>query len=394
MLRTICVVTGSRSEYGLLLPLLKRIVADPDLCLQIIVTGMHLSNEFGLTYLEIERDGFFINEKVETVLSSDTPTGILKSMGLGLIGFADALNRLKPDIMVVLGDRYEIMVAVQAAMILSIPTAHIHGGEITEGAIDDSIRHAITKMSHLHFVSTSDYRNRVIQLGELPERVFNTGAIGIDNIIELKLLDQKEFEESIGFKLGEQNFLVTYHPVTLSDSNSDMLIKGLLSALDSFPEATIIFTKPNSDTDGRIISQMIDEYVQRNTKRAVAYTSLGQLRYLSAIRHVDVVIGNSSSGIIEVPLFHKPTVNIGPRQTGRIKGASIIDSGESSEAIAEAVAKALSGTYCEGDSQLQPSLYGNGNTAVQIMDILKHVTLEGIVYKKFYDLKRTDREEE
>ena len=387
MKRTICVVTGSRAEYGLLLPLLKRIAADPDLYLQIIVTGMHLSSEFGLTYREIERDGFIIDEKVETVLSSDTPTGIIKSMGLGLIGFADALNRLKPDIMVVLGDRYEIMVAAQAAMIHSIPIAHIHGGEVTEGAIDDSIRHAITKMSHLHFVSTSVYRNRVIQLGELPERVFNTGAIGIDNIIELELLDQKEFEESINFKLGKQNFLVTYHPVTLSDSNSDMLITELFLALDSFPEASIIFTKPNSDADGRIISQMIDEYVQRNTKRAVAHTSLGQLRYLSAIRHVDVVIGNSSSGIIEAPLFHKPTVNIGPRQTGRIKASSIIDSGESSVAITEAIDKALSGIYRDENSQLEPSPYGEGNTAVQIIDVLKHITLDGIVYKKFYDLK-------
>lgn len=387
MKRRICVVTGSRAEYGLLLPLLKRIAADPDLYLQIIVTGMHLSSEFGLTYREIERDGFIIDEKVETVLSSDTPTGIIKSMGLGLIGFADALNRLKPDIMVVLGDRYEIMVAAQAAMIHSIPIAHIHGGEVTEGAIDDSIRHAITKMSHLHFVSTSDYRNRVIQLGELPERVFNTGAIGIDNIIELELLDQKEFEELIEFKLGKQNFLVTYHPVTLSDSNSDMLITELFLALDSFPEASIIFTKPNSDADGRIISQMIDEYVQRNTKRAVAHTSLGQLRYLSAIRHVDVVIGNSSSGIIEAPLFHKPTVNIGPRQTGRIKASSIIDSGESSVAIIEAIDKALSGIYREENSQLQLSPYGEGNTAVQIIDVLKHITLDRIVYKKFYDLK-------
>ncbi|KWX73799.1 UDP-N-acetylglucosamine 2-epimerase [Paenibacillus riograndensis] len=393
MNRTICVVTGSRSEYGLLLPLMKRILEDNDLCLQIIATGMHLSNEFGLTYREIENDGFFINEKIETLLAADTPTGIIKSMGLGLIGFADAFNRLKPDILVVLGDRYEIMVAVQAAMIYSIPIAHIHGGEITEGAIDDSIRHAISKMSHLHFVSTSAYRDRVIQLGEQPERVFNVGAIGVDNIIELELLDRQKFEESIQFTLGEQNFLITYHPVTLSDSNSDMLITELLAALDCFPEARIVFTKPNSDADGRIISQKIDEYVQRNTERAISFTSLGQLRYLSALQHMDVIIGNSSSGIIEVPLFNKPTVNIGSRQTGRIKGPSVIDCGESRKDIAEAIVQAISGSFREGNTKANLSLYGNGNTSARIKDVLKCVNVKGIVRKKFHDIHPNRGEE-
>lgn len=385
MPRTICVVTGSRAEYGLLYPLIKEIADDPDLSLQIIVTGMHLSPEFGLTYKEIEKDGFIIDEKVEMLLSSDTATAIVKSMGLGLIGFADALSRLHPDILVLLGDRYEIMVAAQAAMVQSIPIAHLHGGEITEGAIDESIRHSITKMAHLHFVSTSVYRNRVIQLGERPEYVFNVGAIGIDNIVNLELLDRDAFEESIGFKLGKQNFLITYHPVTLSAINSDMLITDLLEALDQFPEASIIFTKPNSDTDGRIISQRIDEYVERHKQRTMSAFSLGQLRYLSAIKYVDVVIGNSSSGIIEAPVFNKPTVNIGSRQTGRIKGPTIIDCGEHCEEIVQAVQYSLSDQFkmCLNS---QNSVYGVGNTAPQIKGILKKVNITDLLRKQFYDI--------
>ncbi|WP_410770670.1 UDP-N-acetylglucosamine 2-epimerase [Fontibacillus sp. BL9] len=385
MPKTICIVTGSRAEYGLLYPLIKEIANDLDLSLQIIVTGMHLSPEFGLTYKEIEKDGFTIDEKVEMLLSSDTATAIVKSMGLGLIGFADALSRLHPDILVLLGDRYEIMVAAQAAMVHSIPIAHIHGGEVTEGAIDESIRHSITKMAHLHFVSTSVYRNRVIQLGESPERVYDVGAIGIDNIVNLKLLDRKSFQESIEFKLGKQNFLITYHPVTLSASNSDNLITELLGALDQFPEASIIFTKPNSDTDGRIISRRIDEYVQRNKHRAVSFLSLGQLRYLSAIKHVDVVIGNSSSGIIEVPVFNKPTVNIGSRQTGRIKGPTIIDCGEQCEEIVQAVQYSLSDQFkmCLNP---QNSVYGVGNTSPQIKNILKQSNFKDLLRKQFYDI--------
>lgn len=385
MPRKICVVTGSRAEYGLLSPLLKEIDRDPELSLQLIVTGMHLSPEFGLTFKEIERDGFKIDEKVEMLLSSDTPTAILKSMGLGLIGFADALFRLKPDILVVLGDRYEIMVATQAAMVHSIPVAHIHGGEVTEGAIDDSIRHSITKMAHLHFVSTSVYQKRVIQLGERPEHVFNVGAIGIDNIVNLELLDRNAFQESIGFELGKQNFLVTYHPVTLSASNSDNLITELLEALDQFPEASIIFTKPNSDTDGRIISQRIDEYVERHKQRAVSFLSLGQLRYLSAIKHVDVVIGNSSSGIIEVPAFNKPTVNVGSRQTGRMKGPTIIDCGESSQEITRAIKISLSEQF-KKSLGFRNNVYGVGKTASQIKEIIKQTNIDGLLRKQFYDI--------
>jgi UDP-hydrolysing UDP-N-acetyl-D-glucosamine 2-epimerase len=379
----ICVVTGTRAEYGLLYWLMKEIQADADLQLQIISTGMHLSPEFGLTYRTIEEDGFSIDAKVEMLLSSDTPVGIAKSIGLGVIGFADALERLKPDIMVVLGDRYEILAAVQTALVSRIPVAHIHGGETTEGAIDESIRHAITKMSCLHFVAAEAYRTRVIQLGEHPDTVFNVGALGIENIKRLQLLDKSQLEKSMNFELSSPGFLVTYHPATLGATAPQVAMQALLDALDHFPEAKIIFTKPNSDTDGRVLGQMIDEYSQRNEKRVAVFTSMGQVRYLSALQFVDVVIGNSSSGIIEAPACKTPTVNIGDRQSGRLKADSIIDSLETTESIVAGINKALSPSFRERIKQ-GVSLYGYGESALQIKDHLKQANLSST--KRFYDL--------
>lgn len=382
-MRKICVVTGTRAEYGLLYWLMKEIQADAELQLQIIVTGMHLSPEFGLTYKTIEEDGFAIDVKVEMLLSSDTPVGIAKSIGLGVIGFADALDRIKPDIMVVLGDRYEILAAVQAALVAKIPVAHIHGGETTEGAIDESIRHAITKMSHLHFVAAEQYRTRVIQLGEHPDSVFNVGALGIENIKRLQLLNRSQLEQSINFELGSSCFLITYHPATLGTVEPAAAMQALLDALDLFPDAKILFTKPNSDTDGRILIQMIDEYALLNKGRVTVFTSMGQVRYLSALQLADAVIGNSSSGIIEAPACNVPTVNIGNRQSGRLKADSIIDCQETTESIASAISKALSTPFREGVKQ-GVSLYGYGESALRIKNQLKQVNLSST--KRFYDL--------
>ncbi len=382
-MRKICVVTGTRAEYGLLYWLMKEIEADTDLQLQLIVTGTHLSPEFGLTYRTIEEDGFVIDVKVEMLLSSDSPTGIAKSIGLGVIGFADALERLNPDIIVVLGDRYEILAAVQAALVARIPVAHIHGGETTEGAIDESIRHAITKMSHLHFVAAEPYHNRVVQLGEHPETVFNVGALGIENIKRLQLLDRTQLEQSINFELGTTCFLVTYHPATLGTTTPQAAMQALLDALDHFPNAKVVITKPNADTDGRILGQMIDEYALLNKARVVVFTSMGQLRYLSTLLLVDAVIGNSSSGIIEAPACKTPTVNIGNRQSGRLKADSIIDCQETTESIMTAIRNAISPSFRKGVERGN-SLYGYGETAVNIKEHLKKTTL--CTTKHFYDL--------
>jgi GDP/UDP-N,N'-diacetylbacillosamine 2-epimerase (hydrolysing) len=385
-MRKICVITGTRAEFGLLYWTMKALQADDDVNLSICVTGMHLSPEFGLTYKKILEEGFIIHEKVETLLSSDTAVGISKSIGLGIISFSEIFERLNPDLVLVLGDRYEIFAACTAAMISRIPIAHCHGGEATEGLIDEAIRHSITKMSQIHFTSTEEYRSRVIQLGEQPKNVFNVSALGIENINKLKLLTKSEFEDSIKFKLNKINFLVTFHPVTLDNLSAEEQFKQLLIALDIFKDTNIIFTKPNSDTDGRVIIQLIDEYVKNNSHKAISFTSLGQLRYLSAIQFVDVVIGNSSSGLIEVPSFKKATINIGDRQQGRVKATSVIDCGTNSSDIKKAITKALSIEFKEKlNSSINP--YGNKNSSFEIAKVLKSINLNGIVKKRFYNIK-------
>ena len=296
-MRKICIITGSRAEYGLLSGLMKRIDESEDLKLQVIATNMHLSPEFGLTYKEIEKDGFVIDKRVEMLLSSDTSNATAKSVGLGMIGFADAYEDLRPDLIVVLGDRYEILAAVSTALFFKIPVAHLHGGEITEGAYDDAIRHAITKMSHLHFTSTEEYRQRVIQLGESPDRVFNVGAIGVENIKKGSFLSKKELD----FELGDKSLLVTFHPVTLETCTAQEQCNNLLEVLAKHPDYRILFTLPNSDTNGRVIIDCIKDFVAKNEDRAIAFKSLGKLRYLSALKYVSAAIGNSSSGILEVP---------------------------------------------------------------------------------------------
>lgn len=383
-MRKICVITGSRAEYGLLSGLMRAIKEDESLELQVIATNMHLSPEFGLTYKEIERDGFFINKKVEMLLSSDTANATTKSVGLATIGFADAYEDLKPDMIVVLGDRYEILAAVSAALFYKIPVAHLHGGEITEGAYDDCIRHAITKMSHLHFTSTEEYRQRVIQLGEDPKRVFNVGAPGIENIKKVPLMGKKELESTLdGFTFNDKTILITYHPVTLENSTAEEQIQNLLSALDEYHDIKIIFTLPNSDTDGRVIIRLINEYVSKHPEKAIAYPSLGLKRYLSALQFVKAVVGNSSSGIIEVPSFGIPTLNIGDRQKGRIAADSVINCGTSKKDILEGLDKVLNSGHTEIHNP-----YEGKNTTADILHVLKTYPLEGLIQKTFYNLQK------
>lgn len=384
-MKKICVVTGTRAEYGLLYWLMKEIQLDKELELQLIVTGMHLSPEFGLTYKEIEKD-FKIDKKIEMLLSSDTAIGISKSMGLAQISFAEAYEDLKPDIIVLLGDRYEIFSAASAALIANIPVAHLHGGETTEGAFDEAIRHSITKMSHLHFTAAEEYKNRVIQLGEHPSRVFNVGGMGIENIKRLKLLSRDEFEESINFKLNKKNILVTFHPVTLENSSAKEQFQELLDAIDELEDTNIIFTKANSDTNGRIINQMCDEYVLKNSNKSICFTSLGQLRYLSALQYVDAVVGNSSSGLIEAPSFKIGTINIGDRQKGRLKAKSIIDCDSLKSSILQAFEKLYSEEF-ESILINTNNPYGDGCASERIIKELKKVDLKNILKKSFYDLK-------
>ena len=386
MKRRICVITGSRAEYGLLYWLMKEIQASPAMELQLAVTGMHLSPEFGLTYRIIEEDGFRIDAKVEMLLSSDTPVGIAKSIGLGTIGFADAFERLKPDIVVVLGDRFEIFSATQAALVARIPVAHLHGGETTEGAIDEAFRHAISKMSHLHFTATEEYRARVIQLGEDPGRVFNVGAAGMDNFRRLKLLSRPELEETLGFRFGEKNLLVTFHPVTLENDTAGHQVDELLAALDELADTHLIFTLPNADTGGRIIRAMIQDYVAVRQTKAVCFDSLGQLRYLSVMQFVHAVAGNSSSGLIEAPSFRIGTINIGDRQKGRVKAASVIDCEPQRESIGQALRKLFSREFQES-LRLVTNPYDQGLVATRVVQVLAEHPLDGILKKTFFTQK-------
>lgn len=383
-MRKICVITGTRAEFGLLRPLIALIAKDEELQLQLIATGMHLSPEFGYTLDEIIAAGFVVDKKVECLLSSDTAVGVSKTIALAISGFADAFEALQPDLVVVLGDRTEILGAVIAAGIANIPIAHLHGGETTEGAYDEAIRHSITKFSHLHFTSTEAYRKRVIQLGEQPEMVFNVGAIGLDAVKKLKLLNKEEFENSIGFKLKKRNVLITYHPVTLEKEAPIQTFENILQALDELSETGLIFTHANSDKNGRVINKMITEYVEIHRDKAVAFKSLGQLRYLSALQFVDFVIGNSSSGILEVPAFHIPTINIGDRQKGRICNESVINSTNSLENIKKSITFALDKQFRETIQQ-QEMLYGNGTAAEKILKVIKEHTIIPLK-KPFYDI--------
>ena len=383
-MKKICVVTGTRAEYGLLRWVMEEIKTSNLLSLNLIVCGMHLSPEFGLTIKQIEDDNFKVDKKVEMLLSSDTPSSIAKSMGIGLISFADALEDLKPDLLLVLGDRYEILSVVSAALVARIPVAHLHGGEATEGLIDEAIRHSITKMSHIHFVASEAYQKRVIQLGENPNTVFNVGGLGIDNILKLNLLNKKKFEQSIDFQLMKRNFLITFHPVTLESNTSEKQMKELLDALSEFKETGFIFTMPNSDTHGRILFEMIKKFAQENNN-AKYFTSLGQLRYLSCIQHVDIVVGNSSSGIIEVPSFRKPTINIGDRQKGRIKADSIINCNPEKDSIIKSIYKSLSYDFKElVKNTINP--YGRGGASAKIVKILEEYNFDDILKKSFYNI--------
>lgn len=383
-MRKICVVSGTRADYGLLQWVMHGIRREPGLALQIVATGMHLSPEFGLTYRDIEVDGFVIDRKLDVLLSSDSSTGVTKSVGIGTIAFADAFAELQPEIVVILGDRFEIFSAATAAMIAGLPIAHLHGGEITEGAFDDAIRHAITKMAHLHFVAAEEYRSRVIQLGEDPERVFLCGGLGVDTISKTPLLDREAFEAAIDFKLGKRNLLVTFHPVTREYDAAAGQMTELLAALDRLEDTHLILTMPNADTGGRELIRLIEDFVAARP-HAKAFTSLGQLRYLSCIAHVDGVVGNSSSGLAEVPTFRKGTINIGDRQRGRLKAKSVIDCEPTCSSIGAALEKLYSPTFQVGlESVRNP--YGEGGASEMIVEVLKRFDLDGIVKKAFYDL--------
>ena len=383
-MRKICVVTGSRAEFGLLFWVMKAIESDPELELQIIATGMHLSYEFGETFREIEKD-FKLNKKIEILLSSDTPIGVSKSMGLAQISFAEAYSELNPDIVVVLGDRFEIFSAACAAMISRIPIAHIHGGEKTEGAVDEAIRHSITKLSHLHFVANEEYRRRVVQLGENPATVFNFGTPGLDSIHELKLLPKEVLEKDLDFKFGDKSLLITFHPVTLEVNSGKKQLQELLKALDELSNTNLLFTKANADTGGREINQLIDDYVARNPSKAKAFTSLGQLKYLSAMQYVDGVVGNSSSGLIEAPTLGIGVINIGDRQRGRRKAASIIDCIPEMDAIKSALSKLFSREYKHLSRSIE-NPYGNGKASKKIVSKLKSFPIKDLLKKNFFDI--------
>jgi len=386
MKKKVCVLTATRAEYGLLKPVIRKLRTYESLDVRVVATGAHLSPEFGLTYREIEQDGIPIDRKIEILLSSDTPSSISKSMGLALMGFADYFSELQPDLLVVLGDRYETLAVCCAAMNQRIPIAHLYGGETTEGAVDEAYRHAITKLSYLHFTSTEQYRKRVIQLGEDPSRVFNVGALGVENILKVPLLSKQELEKSLGFPLGDQYIVVTYHPVTLETESSEADFKALLEALDAFPDLGILFTKANADVDGRIINELIDAYVSCHPN-TIAVGSLGTKRYLSAVKHSAAVIGNSSSGIIEVPSLHVPTVNIGDRQKGRLMADSVVNCKPTTKDIAGALHYALSE---EGKNKAASTNnpYGAGDTAKLVCETIhQHVLADSHTLKKaFHDL--------
>ena len=382
-MRKVCVVTGTRAEYGLLRWVMEGIQDSDLLELQVVVTGAHLSPEFGLTYRDIEKDGFTIDRKVEMLLSSDTAVGVSKSVGLAIAGLAEAFEALRPDLVLLLGDRYEMWAAGAAATVARIPIAHIHGGELTEGVIDEAIRHGLTKMAHLHFVAAPEFGQRVIQLGESPERVFTVGAVGLDSIAREPLMNIEELQSSLGVELGKRNLLVTFHPVTLESGSANVQMKSLLDALDAFPNIHTFITMPNSDMEGRGITSLIHEYVAR-TPRAASFTSLGQVRYHSLMHYVDGVVGNSSSGLIEAPAMHKPTVNIGLRQGGRLRATSVIDCAPETDPIIEAIKSLYSDEFQSRITNvINP--YGLPGGSVKVVEILERAPLGDILMKRFHD---------
>lgn len=384
--KKICVFTGTRAEYGLLKPLIQKIKDDDALELCLIVSGTHLCGEFGFTYKQIEADGFFIDEKIQIIVDSDLPSGVCKSMGLGLIQFTDAITRLGPDIIVLLGDRYETFSMAAAAAVNTVPIAHIHGGELTYGAIDEYFRHAVTKMSHLHFPCAQTYRERVIQMGEHPDRVFDVGALGVENINQMIFLSKNDFYQQMGFDPEDKFFLVTYHPVTMDGAKTKQYAENLFSALmsDEFADYKVIFTKANADSHGRYINQQIDRLADRNEKRVLVFESMGQLRYLSAMQYCALIVGNSSSAVIEAPSFKKPVVNIGSRQTGRLKAQNIIDCKDQTDPIVNAMIKGLSREFIDRLGSME-NPFEKTSPSEQIKEILKNFDFSKLQFKAFYD---------
>lgn len=383
--RKLCVITANRAEYGLLKCLLDEISSDSALELQLIVTGSHLSPEFGYTINQIKEDGYLIVKSIEMLLSSDSPIGISKSMGLAQISFAEAYNELNPDIVIVLGDRYELIPIVVAATLFHIPVAHLNGGELTEGSLDEVFRHALTKLSTLHFTAIQDYANRVIQMGEHPARVFNVGEAGLDNLKTVDYLTREALETFMGMSFKQHNYLITFHPETYENLHDmQTRFKHLLDVLDEQSDSLFIFTKANADMGGRVINALIDEYVMQHADKAVAFTSLGQRRYLSLLRVVDAVIGNSSSGIVEAPSFHIGTLNIGTRQKGRIRAASVIDADLTVASLRDGFNQLKSKEFLQQlPTVINP--YGQGDSSLRIKNILRDVDLSQLKKKTFYD---------
>ncbi len=382
-MKKICVVTGTRAEYGLLRWLIDGIEKSNKLELQLVVTGMHLSPEFGLTIKSIMDDGYNISKKVEILLSSDTPVGISKSIGLGVIGFADVFDELSPDILIILGDRFELLAAATSALIARIPIGHISGGELTEGAFDDAIRHGLTKFSYYHFAATKEYANRIIQLGENPKRVFQVGGLGIDNIKKLNLFNKDSLQNLLSFRFDKKNILVTFHPVTLDKNMASNQFNELLEALSKFEDMGIIFTMPNADTDGRYIFEQIYSFCSKANNRK-AFVSLGQQKYLSVLKHVDMVVGNSSSGLTEAPSFKIPTINIGDRQKGRIQANSIINCNPNKNDIFKAISKGLSKNFQKKLKSVK-NPYDHGLASDKILKQLEKLKFPKNIKKSFFD---------
>ena len=386
-MKNICVVTGTRAEYHLLFPLLKRLKKDPELKLTLAVTGAHLNEAYGNTYRDIERDGFFIDAKIDILQKEDKIHDINTAMSKAIEGFDVFLSKQRPDLIILLGDRYELLSVAIVAMNYQIPIAHIHGGETTEGAIDECIRHAITKMSYLHFTSCEEYRNRVIQLGENPDRVFNVGGLGVENAKNVKLMTLDELERSLDFSLKERFAVVTFHPVTLEDDTAEDDFLKLLQALEQTDHLKIIFTKANADAGGLRINSLIDAYVGKRPEQCIAVYSLGLVRYLTALKYAAIVIRNSSSGILETPSFGVPTVNIGDRQKGRIQAQNIINCQVKTEAIVNAIRKGLDEQFKDyAANAVNP--YGEGHASEQIVKIIKQVLYTSNINlkKQFYNI--------